>query len=130
MRGNYMFPNIKDGDVVVAYRFDTYVQEDLVIYKTDDGLKVGRVVALEGDTISFTDDGELMINGSVASEEIFYATTANSSNLEYPYTVKSGEVFILNDYRSLSETDSRQLGGIKTSEIKGKVFFQLRRRGF
>lgn len=130
VRGNYMFPNIKDGDIVMTYRFDTIVKNDLIAYKIDNEKKVGRVVAMEGDIVNLTDDGELVINGNVANEEIFYATTAKDSSIEYPYTVKAGEMFVLNDYRTLDSVDSRTIGGVKTSEVIGKVFFQLRRRGF
>ena len=86
---------------------------------------------MEGDTVAFSTDGELLVNGSVANEEIFYATTeVSSSGIKYPYTVPEGEVFILNDYRSLDAEDSRTFKSVKTENIQGKVFLQLRRRGF
>lgn len=131
VRGNYMFPNVKDGDLLITFKFDTVVKNDVVLYTQDDTKRVGRVIAMEGDTVAFSTDGELLVNGSVANEEIFYATTeVSSSGIKYPYTVPEGEVFILNDYRSLDAEDSRTFRSVKTENIQGKVFLQLRRRGF
>lgn len=131
VRGNYMFPSVKDGDLLMTFRFDTVVKNDLVVYEQGDLKKVGRVVAMEGDTVAFTTDGELLVNGNVANEEIFYATTeVTKAGIEYPYTVPNGEVFILNDYRSLDSEDSRTFKSIKVEDLQGKVFMQFRRRGF
>jgi len=43
--------------------------------------------------------------------------------------LKEDEYFILNDFRQIT-TDSRELGGIKKSQIKGKLLFLMRRRNF
>lgn len=131
VRGNYMFPSVKDGDLLMTYRYDEIVKNDLVVYKQGNTKKVGRVVAMEGDTVAFTTDGELLVNGNVANEEIFYATTeVTKAGIRYPYTVPDGELFVLNDYRSLDSEDSRTFKSIKTEDVQGKVFMQFRRRGF
>lgn len=130
-RGNYMFPNIKDGDFVVTWKLDPLQANDAVIYKTPSGeTRLGRVVAKGGDKVSFTDDGELRVNDSIVSEEVFYATTSTGDKVTYPYVVPADEYFILNDYRSVSEEDSRTYKSIAKQNINGRVILLFRRRGF
>ena len=133
IRGNYMFPAIKDGDIVITYKLKEISREDVVIYKIDGETRLGRVVALEGDTVNFSEDGELIINNCAVNEEIFYdSTPAENSKVEYPYTVPENKVFILNDYRSgysESHEDSTTYGSISNKDIEGKACFLFRRRG-
>lgn len=134
-RGNSMFPNVKDGDFVVTWKLGTIQTNAVVTYKNDDGeMHIGRVVAKGGDEVSFTSDGELMVNGSVPSEEVFYATTIlDFSEIAYPYTVPEDNYFILNDYRSgdtESFNDSRTYKSISQSNLNGEVILLIRRRGF
>ena len=135
-RGNYMFPAIKDGDLLVLDRISELILNDVVVYRAEDGeQRVGRIVAKSGDFVSFTDSGELLINGCLPSEEIFYASTPNKSakKITYPYEVKEDEYFILNDYRTgMNESfdDSRTYGSISADQIEGKVTLRIQRRGF
>lgn len=132
LRGNYMFPALKDGDFMITYKLDSIVKNDVVLYEENGNKRVGRVVAIQGDTVNVSENGELLINGCVATEEIFYGTTL-TSDLTYPYTVPKGTVFILNDYRSGSDDstkDSRTYGAIKQSDLHGKLWLLFRRRGF
>ena len=134
-RGNYMFPAVKDGDLLVLDRISELILNDVVVYQTDEGeSRVGRVVAKPGDFVSMTDNGELLVNGCIPAEEVFYATTANpASSVTYPYCVEEGKYFILNDYRTgMNESfdDSRTYGSISADQIEGKVTLRIQRRGF
>ena len=134
-RGNYMFPAVKDGDLLILDRISEIILNDVVVYEVDGETRVGRIVAKGGDYVSYTDNGELLINGCIPSEEIFYATTPNKTNkdITYPYSIDDGEYFILNDYRSGmndSYKDSRSYGAISADQIKGKVTLRIQRRGF
>lgn len=131
IRGNYMFPNIKDGDVVVTWKLNEIQRNDIVIYEINGENRVGRVIGKEGDKISFTENGLLKLNDMIVSEEVFYATTVNGNYDEnYSYIVKENEYYILNDYRTGSYEDSRTYGGISENDIKGSSILLLRRREF
>ena len=138
LRGNYMFPAMRDGDFLITYKLEEAVLNDVVVYnvkeKGEMQKRVGRLIAKAGDIVSFNEDGELLVNGYTPSEEIFYASLPDSkSDIEYPYTVPKGEVFILNDYRSGANDsfkDSRDYSSISVSELDGKVLLLIRRRGF
>lgn len=79
LRGNYMFPALKDGDLILTYKLEDPVKNDVVLYDMNGEERLGRIVGYAGDTIAFSVDGELMVNGCVASEEIFYPTTERAA---------------------------------------------------
>lgn len=133
--GNNMFPNVKDGDLIITWKLSDLQRNDVVIYENDDGKNVvGRVVALAGDTITFTEGGQIKVNGAITSEEVFYSTDYFGEYDEsYSVTVPDDSVYILNDYRSGSSSsykDSRTYGTIELSKVHGSAILQLRRRSF
>ena len=131
MHGNYMFPALRDGDFVITYRLEVPRSSEIVAYKAGGKYYLGRVVAGEGDIVEIGENGELLINGGTPAEEIFYPTLrAEESEITYPYQVSDGCVFVLNDYRTLENLDSRTMGEISRKDLGGKLAFLLRRRGF
>lgn len=129
MTGNNMFPFVKDGDLCIAYKLDDYTTGDVVLYRNDEGkMKLGRIVAVGGQSVDFPKDGGYTVDGYQPSEEITYQTFG-VDGVKYPIDVGNDEVFIMNDFRSDTD-DSRQFGGVKKSDIDGKLLFLIRRRGF
>ena len=126
--GSEMFPAVKDGDLVIAFRLQgDYAKDDVVVYTVDGQRRVGRVVARETDVITLDDSGTLLVNGTVQSGEILYPSYAKEG-ITYPYTVPEGHVFILGDYRTQTE-DSRDHGPIPMEDVEAKVITILRRQG-
>ncbi len=126
--GNEMFPALKDGDLVIAFRIQqTYAKSDVVVYSIDGQDKIGRIIAKETDIVTLSDSGSLLVNGTTQTEEILYPTYAKEG-FTYPYIVPRSQVFILGDYRTQAK-DSRDFGSVATENIKGKVITILRRRG-
>lgn len=129
MTGNNMFPFVKDGDLCIAYKLDDYTTGDVVLYRNDEGkMKLGRIVAVGGQSVDFPKDGGYTVDGYQPSEEITYQTFG-ANGVKYPIDVGNDEVFIMNDFRSDTD-DSRQFGCVKKSDIDGKLLFLIRRRGF
>ena len=129
--GNYMFPAVRDGDLVIAYKLQEPITNDVVIYKHDGKLLLGRVVAKENAEIRYNAETEsYSVNGVTPTESIFYTTITNpDADIEYPYTVPAGCVYVLCDHRD-DFTDSRTYEAIPTSDIEGVLVFVIRRRGY
>lgn len=128
--GATMFPKVLDGDLVFYYRLDfDYNIDELVTFQYGETRYTARIVAVAGDIVDITDEGQLKVNGNVQSEEIFYATFKTESEIEYPYTVPENSVFVLGDYRTIA-VDSRTFGAVSTKDIDGEIITVLRRRGF
>ena len=129
MTGNNMFPFVKDGDLWIVDKLDEYTTGDVVLYRNDEGkMKLGRIVAVGGQSVDFPKDGGYTVDGYQPSEEITYQTFG-ADGVKYPIDVDDDEAFIMNDFRSDTD-DSRQFGGVKKSDIDGKLLFLIRRRGF
>lgn len=126
--GNGMFPALKDGDLVFAFRLQQeYAKNDVVVYEVNGEEHIGRIAARGTDVVTLDDSGTLLVNGTAQSGEILYPTYAEG-DLEYPYAVPEEHLFVLGDYRTQT-MDSRMLGAISMSDVKGKVITILRRRG-
>lgn len=122
-----MFPAMKDGDLIIAFRLQqNYAKDDVVVYTVDGKQKVGRIVARGTDMVRLNESGTLYVNGTMQSGEILYPTYAKDG-LDYPYEVPKDSVFILGDYRTNAE-DSRDHGPVPVENVEGKVITILRRR--
>ena len=99
MAGKY-----KTGDIVVFHMIDEYGQRDVI----------KRVIGMEGDTIEIK-EGTVYRNGVAILKE--------NTEGEVSLTVPKGGIFVLGDNRSHSY-DSRDMGIISESELKGKVILR------
>lgn len=131
MTGNTMSPYVRDGDLCIFYRLDKIYLNDIVLYEDANGEnRVGRIIASNGQKVSFAEEGGYSIDDYQPIEENPYETyQSEKGNVRYPLQLNEDEYFILNDFRQIT-TDSRELGGIKKSQIKGKLLFLMRRRNF
>ena len=128
MNGNGMFPALRDGDLIVAFRLQGgFAKNDVVVYSCGGERYVGRIAALERDTVMIDDSGILTVNGTEQIGEILFPTYADGG-LSFPFTVPDGCVFVLGDHRT-DGGDSREKGAVSLESIEGKVITLLRRRG-
>ncbi len=126
-RGQNMFPAVKDGDLVIAFRLQKeYVKGDIVVCEVNGRQYIGRIGANQTDNINLDETGSVTVNGTVQGGEIIYPTYARDT-LSYPFHVPDGQVFLLGDYRTVSE-DSRDFGPVPYNQVQGKVITILRRR--
>lgn len=123
-----MYPRIDSGDFLMYYRLDKDPKaQDIVVFEKNDTRYVGRVVAVQGDTIEITKDGAVIINGfSMMETNIFYETFPLEGFTTYPLTLKAGQCFIMEDQRQGTE-DSRYFGPVNHNELEGTVISIMRR---
>jgi len=123
-----MNPAIKDGDLVMYYRWDkNYRAGDLILLTFQGQRQVRRVVAAEGDTVDITDEG-LVVNGALQYEpEISQKTQRYEEGITFPVTLGKNEVFVLGDARE-NAADSRIYGPVNIKDMQGKVITLFRRR--
>lgn len=128
IRGNDMFPAVKDGDLVVGFRLQhKYTAGDVVVYSVKGQRHIGRVIASQYDVVTMDESGTVLVNGAAQSGEIMYPTYAKDGQI-YPLYVLENQIFVLGDYRTQTE-DSRDFGAISMKHVEGKVISILRRRG-
>lgn len=128
-----MYPAVRQGDVAIYFRLGELMNSDVVLYEAGDKTRIGRVQAIEGAEINKTEGHKLSIDGNIQPVQeragMYYETKVSKYDmLEYPSVVPSGAYLVLGDKRS-EAVDSRSLGYIEKTDIKGKVFTIIRRRG-
>ena len=75
VKGMDMFPAVKDGDLAIVFRLQQeYAKNDVIVYRTETGLKFGRIVARATDNVTIDDSGSLTVNGTTQTGEILYPT--------------------------------------------------------
>ena len=84
---------------------------------------VKRVIAKGGDTISIDyASGTVKVNGKVLEEDYIAEPTYLGYDVEFPYTVPEGTVFVMGDNRNASlDSRSSYVGCIDEQDILGKV---------
>lgn len=123
-----MFPAVKDGDLILGCRMRAdYQKEDVILYRLDGEVRLGRVVAMGTDVVMMDETGSLLVNGSIQNGQILYPTYARE-NTAYPQRVPEESVYVLGDHRTQSR-DSRDHGCVPLEDVMGKVIAVFRRRG-
>ena len=131
VKGPSMLSTLKNGDrIVVSNLFFSPDTGDVIVFSGDynDGeVLVKRVIGTYGDVVDIAENGSVILNGEVLDEPYLDSGTLTSvRDVEMPYTVKEGELFVLGDNRGLS-LDSRasEIGPAQTKKVLGKVIFRL-----
>lgn len=124
-----MKPNVKDGDMVLSYRWDKrYAANDVIAFSYNDEMTCSRVIAVEGDEVDIKSSG-LLVNGNHVQEDYAIGeTTQVKDGITFPLTVPAGNVFVLGDNRKLA-VDSRIFGCVDIEKTQGKVIGVFRHRG-
>ena len=107
--------------------YDVVVFQPDSKYNPEGKLWVKRVIATEGQIVSISDSGKIVVDG-VELDESAYLTQLtyprNNSVVTYPLEVPPGHVFLLGDNRLVSQ-DSRVIGCVDIRRILGKVIFRF-----
>ena len=125
--GASMVPTLQNGDKLIVWgagyepqRGDVVIVDSYTAYGKP---LVKRVIAKGGDTISIDyASGTVTINGEVLDEDYIAEPTYLGYDVEFPYTVPEGTVFVMGDNRNNSlDSRSSYVGCIDERDILGKV---------
>jgi len=119
---------------LVSGLFYTPEQGDIVVfqpgteYDSENKLWVKRIIAVAGQTVDIDEaTNRVMVDGAYLNESYLTGNITYkraSANVDYPYTVPEGYVFVMGDNRQNS-TDSRIIGAVDTRRILGRVIFRF-----
>ena len=125
--GESMVPTLENGDKLIVWGAGYEPQRgDVVIvdsYTSYGKPLVKRVIAKGGDAISIDyAQGVVTVNGEVLQEDYIAEPTYLGYDIEFPYTVPEGTVFVMGDNRNTSlDSRSSYVGCIDERDILGKV---------
>lgn len=129
-----MESTIDTGDLVFSEKVSYYLsgpkRGDIVTFADPEipsRTLIKRVIAAEGQTVNLV-DGEVYVDGVKLDEPYtqgkpsYPLHNSSGTDITYPYTVPSGEVWVMGDNRTNSQ-DSRFFGSVPVDSITGKAVF-------
>ena len=124
--GNSMTPMLNDGEIVMSLKTSKISKGEVIAFYYNNKILIKRVIGNSGDWIRVTDNGDVYVNDVLLDEPYVSDKALGDSNIEYPYQVPEGKVFVMGDHRSVS-VDSRNMsvGCVSQEQIVGRLLFKL-----
>ena len=124
--GDSMEPTLSSGDILVLAKTHDYTHGQLCCLSWQNKLLLKRVIGLPGDSIDIDKQGNVYINGTVLDEPYVTEKCLGECDIELPYTVPEGTLFVMGDRRD-SSIDSRStaIGCVSYDQMIGKVIFRV-----
>lgn len=124
--GSSMTPTLVDGDIVLSIKTSKFEPGDVVAFYYNNKILVKRVIAVSGDWVDITEDGDVYVNSKKLEEPYLEEKALGSCNIELPYQVPDNRIFVMGDHRSVS-VDSRNtaVGPVAEEQIVGRLEFRV-----
>ena len=124
--GDSMEPRLQSGQTLVVARTQKVEEGDIIAFYYNNKVLVRRVICTGGSYIEIADDGSVSIDGEAISEPYVTNPTPGQCDIEFPYVVPYGKVFVMGDARDVSMDSRLQvIGCISPDRIIGKVIFSI-----
>ena len=120
--GSSMTPTLHDGQLIVSIKDSELEQGDIIAFYYNNKILVKRVIANAGDWVNIDKNGIVAVNGKVIEEPYISENALGECNIDLPYQVPEGGLFVMGDHRSVS-IDSRHssVGCVTQEQIVGKL---------
>lgn len=124
--GGSMNPTLTEGDVVVSVKGTDFKQGDLVSFYYGNKLLVKRYIASAGQWVDIDENGDVYVDGELLDEPYLTEKALGECDIELPFQVPDGRIFVLGDHRTTSvDSRSASVGCIADEQIVGKIVFRI-----
>ena len=124
--GNSLMPTLEDGEIVFSVKTSDFETGDVIAFYYNNKILVKRVIAGPGDWVDMDEDGTVYVNGEALEEPYLTERAYGDTDIELPYQVPDGRIFVMGDHRSTS-VDSRNtaVGCVAQEQIVGKLILRV-----
>ena len=124
--GSSMTPTLQDGEIIFSVKTADLEPGDIVAFYYNNKILVKRVICGPGDWVNIDEDGTVYVNEVRLKEPYLAEKALGDCNIELPYLVPDGKIFVMGDHRSTS-VDSRNtaVGCVAQEQIVGKIIFRI-----
>ena len=124
--GNSMTPTLQNGEIIFTVKVSEFEPGDIIAFYYNNKILIKRVIARSGEWVNMDADGNVYVNETLLDEPYLDEKAFGDCNIELPYQVPEGRVFVMGDHRSTS-VDSRNsaVGCVAQEQIVGKILFRV-----
>ncbi len=124
--GTSMTPSLQEGDIVVSVKGMDFDRGDVVSFYYNNKILVKRVVAFEGEWVNIDENGNVYVNGTLLDEPYLTEKAFGECDIQLPYQVPEGRIFVLGDHRATSvDSRSTTVGCVFEEQIVGKIIYRV-----
>lgn len=124
--GTSMTPTLNNGQIVVSVKTGELEPGDVVAFYYNNKILIKRVICGSGDWVDIQRDGTVLVNGQVLDEPYLTEKALGTCDIELPYQVPDGRVFVMGDHRETSvDSRSTSVGCVAQEQIVGRIFFRV-----
>ncbi len=124
--GDSMEPTLSDGDIIVLVKTKGYDAGELCCVSWQNKLLLKRVIGMPGDSISIDANGDVFVNGKLLDEPYAQNKCLGECDIEFPFTVPDGKLFVMGDRRDTSiDSRSSAIGCVDYEQMIGKMLFKV-----
>ncbi|MCI5885220.1 MAG: signal peptidase I [Clostridiales bacterium] len=124
--GESMTPTLHEGDILVTVKTDDFKEGDIVAFYYNNKILVKRVIASSGEWVDIDDEGIVYVNNEPLYEPYINEPSIGDCNIQLPYQVPDGRVFVMGDHRATSiDSRNESVGCVAQEQIVGKIVFRV-----
>lgn len=124
--GMSMTPAVSEGNIVIALKSSEFNQGDIISFYYNNKILVKRVIAFPGDWVDIDKQGNVYVNEKLLEEPYIVDKALGECDIELPYQVPDGKIFVCGDHRSTSiDSRSTTVGCVSEEQIVGKIVFKV-----
>ncbi len=124
--GASMTPTLVEGNIVASLKGSSFETGDVIAFYYNNKILVKRVIAQAGQWVNIDPDGTVYVDNVEINEPYIDQKAFGECDIELPYQVPEGRVFVMGDHREVS-VDSRNtsIGCVAEEQIVGKIVFRV-----
>lgn len=125
INGASMAPTMREGEVVILRQTKDIEMGDIVGFYYGGKILLKRAIGSAGDYIDIDQEGNVLVNGRMIDEPYLEEKKLGKCELDLPYQVPEGMIFVLGDNRAVSiDSRMKSIGCVESEQIVGKAEFR------